>query len=384
MIIGLSGRKHSGKTEFSNVLVNHFGFKRASFACGLKKIVAELYNWSEQSLYDPIQKEEILKEPVLWNDYACSKLMFIINKQLNFTGSKIFKTRREAMQYIGSDVIRNHDPDFHINYFKNHYKEGDWVCDDMRFQNEKKVLDDMGAKSIYILRPYYWNYSNHISEISLNRNDFDLILLNNQSLEDYLNKSFYFCLDFVKNSYNNDRNQILDLYHKNGIEGLSNLFKTSKKTSKFKLNNKYLVDTKNNKNNFFSQSPNEINSYWAGIVAAGTIHKGEELVFNNRKLFKDLIKLIDYKNNYSNAIYSPYIIDDLKLWNISPSSNIKVPEIINNNIDLLSSWIKGVIDGNVNENLTIESSEDSIEFICSTFSNKCTIKTNFTLEISLS
>ena len=106
MIISLSGRKGSGKSTLANLLTNH-GYKKVSFADKLKELTAELYGWELTSLYDATAKEEILPHPVQWDETKAQKLAKLINatKPLN-SQSREFKSRREALQFIGTEVLR--------------------------------------------------------------------------------------------------------------------------------------------------------------------------------------------------------------------------------------------------------------------------------------
>ena len=57
-----------------------------------------------------------------------------------------------------------------------------YVIDDVRFLNEKEMIEKMGGVCWYVIRPTMYNVSNHISEISLEWRQFDNVIVNNHSL----------------------------------------------------------------------------------------------------------------------------------------------------------------------------------------------------------
>jgi hypothetical protein len=377
MLVAIAGRKHSGKTTLCNILLKK-GFQRASFAAGLKEYLGKLYNWSPSDLDTQLGKEEILKVPVLWNRENCEKLSRLIDSDLIFDKEMVFETRRDALQYIGTEVLRNHDPDFHLNEFKKRFSNGNYVCDDVRFQNELLLLESMGALCCYIIRPYYWCYSNHSSEIDLSYKSFKYIFMNNKSLKTFIRKSeLFFDNQFGENkkSYQprffSTREHLIELLEKNNYDttACANEIGCSRDTVVWwaTKHNVYIS------RNFYSLDheafslPNFENSYWAGVLSAdGTIKKhlkydyllelsnlDENIVFPFKEFLKTEKKVYKYKQKsngktkYQFAISSPYIIEDLKKWNIEPKKSKfnKVPDCIKENDYLISQWLVGLIDG---------------------------------------
>jgi hypothetical protein len=323
MLISLSGRKSSGKTTIADLLLKK-GFKKASFATALKEYSSQLFDWDINLLYTQDGKESILKKPVVWNKQACSRLEKIVNIPLFFEKDCEFRTRRQALQYLGTEVLRKSDPEFHIKEFTNRYKNGDFVCDDMRFINEFESIKKMGGLCIYICRPYFWDYSNHSSEISLNRKNFDYVLLNDGSQHDFLKKFQY----FMENQTIEVSTNIDDLDH-----------------------------------DCFLKPSNE-SAYWAGVLSSiGTFKKdinhsySLELSSTNKswiesfRYFLNLKKPIvekfkDGKINYIVNISSPFLIEDLKLWNLEPHQSVskQIPNCIEDNDDFIKRWSIGFND----------------------------------------
>lgn len=190
MIISFSGRQKSGKTTLANIF-QQAGFKKISFADKLRELVCKLYGFTLEETSDPITKDAILDQPLVWNEYVADLLAELIesDKNLHYE-DKNFISIREALQYIGTEVLRRYDPDFHTKEFQKAIDPTlNYVCDDNRFLNEFKCIDSIEqSHQFYIIRPYYFKYSNHASENDLNRSHFNYVLNNNGTLEQFLDQ----------------------------------------------------------------------------------------------------------------------------------------------------------------------------------------------------
>ena len=380
MIIAISGRKGSGKTTISNHLIQK-GFEKISFATELKRLVAYLYNIDVAWLSDPIKKEEILKEPLIWDEHMAAQMANLIgaSTKLNST-HKQFISIREALQYIGTEVLRSYDNDFHVKSLIKYIDSNkNYVLDDVRFKNELKLLKSIGAICIYILRPYYFdNYSNHISEVQLNRRDFDFVLINGRSEKSLLKR---FCA-FEKYLFGKhrpakkqylDRNQMAQLIKRQSPAGIAKKIKCSRDAVIWWCE-RYLLPIIRNEYSLDHDAfliPNFESAYYAGLLSAdGCVKKSNkyayvvELASNDfsvisgfRKFLKtnkmpycrapSSIDNINRKASYLITINSPFIVDDMKLWNIEPrkSKYNKIPDCIKNNDELFKFWLVGLIDG---------------------------------------
>lgn len=187
MIIGIGGPLQSGKSTLARYLVETKGFKMVSFARRLKEITAELYNWELAKLYTN-WKDKPLDKPVLFGERERNKLAKIINAKGDLpTDEYTFNSAREALQVLGTEVLRKYDENFHVKEFKKavwNWKENKlhdyahFVCDDVRFENEMRALRSMGGKTFYVYNPRVDVASQHASETSLHPSDFDYIILN--------------------------------------------------------------------------------------------------------------------------------------------------------------------------------------------------------------
>jgi hypothetical protein len=406
LLIGISGRKSSGKSTASQLLCNK-GFKRASFAAGLKEHLGKLYNWTEDDLLTQNGKEELLKDPIMWNKQSCYELSKLIDMNLDFENDVIFNKRREALQYIGTDVLRKQYPNFHIDEFKKRFSHGDFVCDDLRFVNELDIIKELNGISCHIVRPYYWDYSNHTSEISLTRKNFDYIFINDGSLHKLIRKFELFFKNYLIEQNDRDikrlcsRQELISTLTDNNQNTTlcAKTLNCSRDTVIWWMSS-YMIPTTRNKcqlNHDAFFSPDAINAYWAGLMSAdGTIKKhlkhdylielssldfelieGFQKFLQTDKLIYSKIQKINGKTSYSLTISSPYIVEDFKLWNLEPlkSRFNKIPDCIRNNDEMMSQWIVGLIDGDGsicyvknnkcrdNISLSLIASKDVVNFI---------------------
>jgi dephospho-CoA kinase len=112
MIIGLSGKKHSGKTEVANYLSLKMGIPVYSFASPLKKLVNEMSGLSDDNKLDEnyytnknIQLKPLYKELAKFNYNKLSR-----NEIYHIKAIEYYKTGeiyRMLLQYIGTNIFRN-------------------------------------------------------------------------------------------------------------------------------------------------------------------------------------------------------------------------------------------------------------------------------------
>lgn len=185
MIISLSGRLRSGKGEMASICEKN-GFKRLYFAIPLKQLCAKLLNISIDELNN-------LKNNCKPIDIICSKeLVYTVANETkipyDFIEEKLLDkkldTVRDMLQYIGTNVIREYNPNWHVDRLREMIKPNtDYVFEDTRFPNEKKMLEELDIDCWYIVRPTIDNISNHISETSLKWQDFgNNVIINDKCL----------------------------------------------------------------------------------------------------------------------------------------------------------------------------------------------------------
>lgn len=161
IIIGISGKKGSGKDTCASLLANELLAKYRlkvtlkSFADKLKKCCAILSNQFEWVFYSQDDK----------------------NKKAGF----LSMTNRELMQKFG-DLTRQLDPDIWIKLALdiNNVNTDVLIITDVRFKNEAKAIKDKGGLLIR-MESNRSKEDNHESETDLNDyNDFDFNIINNK------------------------------------------------------------------------------------------------------------------------------------------------------------------------------------------------------------
>lgn len=137
-LIGLVGKKQSGKSTSAEYLRRQHGFHELSFAKNLKAGAKAMFGLSEEQVNGPNE----IREATI-DEYGMSA--------------------REILQWLGTDVLRKRWPDFHVWGLDREIKSasfGDslggkpnkWVISDVRFENELTYIHKMGGISIRVIR----------------------------------------------------------------------------------------------------------------------------------------------------------------------------------------------------------------------------------------
>lgn len=185
MIIGIAGRARSGKTELAKIC-KRFGYERIYFALPLKQLCADLLDISLDELNRA--KAEKYDIGVTIGKDMCEILadetgipIDIVTKTCN---GVVIKDVRHMLQFIGTDLIRKYDMDWHVNKIRQMIdKEKNYVIDDVRFPNEKALIEELGGDCWFITRTTLDNISNHESETSITWNDcWNKIIVNDSTL----------------------------------------------------------------------------------------------------------------------------------------------------------------------------------------------------------
>lgn len=340
-LISFSGRKGSGKTELAKVCTK-YGYILINFADNLKNLVSKSLCISREEL------EYWKDEELCWD---LSNKLDDISKELNIDYKIIkkyctnqFNSIRQILQVLGTDVIRNYNPDWHVNktleYIKKNSEIKKYCIGDCRFKNEKDTIEALGGECWFVIRPDQTKISNHISEIELNWSFFgNKVIINSMKRDDLI---------WRWDNY---------LYkRKMGLE--SDPF------------------VSNNLINFSFLYPNERSIYLLGFFRGSDIYfKKNMLSISNQRLLRVKMLKIELERDYTiNAInsidiYNPYIIENLKLWNLF-NNNDEIPKKIRDDESFTKAWVIGLIDssGTVDYNrkyITINlSSKEILEFIC--------------------
>lgn len=155
-LIGITGRKGSGKDTAAAILTEKFGFRRLSFADPLRVVLKTLFNLTDEEMSNRVLKEQYLDR------YP-------------------YESPREILQKVGTECMRSVYPDVWIEAFRRESTEGDIVCADVRFMNEALHIRSRGGVIIKIDADERLGPSNdgHSSETELLGIEPDFVIPNN-------------------------------------------------------------------------------------------------------------------------------------------------------------------------------------------------------------
>lgn len=201
-IIGLSGRMRSGKGELSDICVKH-GYIRLYYALPLKILCARILRIDVDQLNFLKNRNERI-DYTLTNidfDFLSEETKIPIEEFKDFLEDVRIETVRDMLQLIGTDVIRRYDENWHVNKIRKMIKENEnYVIDDVRFPNEKKLIDDLNGDCWFIIRPSVSIISHHSSEESLSWMDFnDKVIVNDGKLDSLRERWDKFISDYKNN-----------------------------------------------------------------------------------------------------------------------------------------------------------------------------------------
>lgn len=229
MIIGLSGKKRSGKSTVGKLLEENFGFRQISFAEPLKKIVHSSFSLPVHPemkcvRYSDCEDEKVknlFMKSLLKIDFKnelVDNFLKIINPINDRSGIPILdyielhgeeslkdestvagKEYRRLLQTVGTEVFREFcGEDFWINLtFKKIEEEISkaqpeqlkFAITDVRYDNEAQEVIDRGGKNFLIENPYeLYGADNHSSERGVSKNLISHTIVNDGSLIDLQNK----------------------------------------------------------------------------------------------------------------------------------------------------------------------------------------------------
>lgn len=285
MIIGLCGRLGSGKTELSRICEEN-GYRRLYFALPLKILISHL-------LDTDIDGVNSLKTANFELKLTDEQLEFISHEtDITFEDVKenleniVFHNSREMLQVIGTDLIRKFNNNWHVNKIKNMIDSSqDYVIDDVRFLNEKEMIEEMGGKLVFIVRPYLSTISNHESERTLRWQMFDFVVINNNTIEQ---------LKFI-----------WDTFLKNGF--------SKSLTMRTQLINRLLEDKDELKQ--YIEHCNEMNMYNMFLISPYLFNYNDDFLVNIKKIEKfDSYFCVYYNDDSIEKITHPLMVEDLKFY----------------------------------------------------------------------
>lgn len=189
-LIGIVGFIGAGKDTAGQALIDNFGFKKDSFAKSLKDVCASVFSWDRDLVDGTTAESRAWREEVdeFWA------------KELNIPNF----SPRLALQLIGTEVFRdNFNQDTWLLSVKARIAKNDnnVVLTDCRFENEIRMIKDMGGSIIRVKRgedPDWMNLAKNKEYAKLDEmrihaseynwvgmyNDIDFEITNDSTIED--------------------------------------------------------------------------------------------------------------------------------------------------------------------------------------------------------
>tara|TARA_Y100000590_G_scaffold452111_1_gene594642 strand:+ start:1991 stop:2683 length:693 start_codon:yes stop_codon:yes gene_type:complete len=225
VIIGLSGKKGSGKNQVAEYMAKILGEENVNiiaFADPIKEIAVRYMGVKRDVAWGTQEQKESTYTQWKWEDIPREK-------RSNYNVSTYHMTVRQLLQYIGTELFRqNISDDFWVkacfNQIYNHADKYKYhIITDVRFPNEAIQIKDFGGKVVRLWRGGVSAHDKHMSETALNNEDRKII----NSLPDYsyLSKLNFFDVSNYKN------NSIFDIVI-NNYGDLNHLMSTCVKVCK--------------------------------------------------------------------------------------------------------------------------------------------------------
>lgn len=201
-IIAFAGRLHSGKSELSKIC-EELGYQKLYFALPLKNLSCKLTNMTMDELNENKRNNTIIDLELteshckLISDETQIPMKVVTEKCLG----KRLKCVRDVLQFIGTDLIRSYNPNWHVDKVISMIKpDSKYVIDDVRFTNEKEALMKLGVCIWFVIRPELDCISNHESETTLKWQDFgNKVIVNDSTLEYFTIRWKLFMKDYGEN-----------------------------------------------------------------------------------------------------------------------------------------------------------------------------------------
>lgn len=166
MVIGICGKKFSGKSTVARLLSEATGYEVRSFADKLKDVCCVLSGCTRLDLEDYDFKENKLVPEYL--EAYC--------------GDADKPTFRAFLQHFGSEVMRGINDNIWIDCTLGN-ECGNVIVSDVRFPNEAKAIKDRGGIVIKVVRDSVDAKDKHQSEMMIDGIDADYVLWNDTTLE---------------------------------------------------------------------------------------------------------------------------------------------------------------------------------------------------------
>ena len=209
-IIGITGKKRSGKDTSGEHLIKNFGFTRYSFADPLKKGCMEMFGFNADQMWG--DTKEVIDER--WGVTPREVLQIMGTNLLQFD----IHNHTDNLKHIGREIWV-HRFKLWVEEQKNAYaiSKHQWsdrvyattlkgisyedavklnpmpeplniVITDVRFKHEVKAIREMGGQMWKVHRPSLVSEDTHLSETEIDNLEYDILITNDGSISDLYKK----------------------------------------------------------------------------------------------------------------------------------------------------------------------------------------------------
>lgn len=195
-VVGIAGRKRSGKDTVALMLEEEYGFKRLALANPLKECLSTFLGVPE-----PPDKESVVSFSVSQEDLMemahllrLDSGVFIerFREQMKeWCGQSCYTLPyRKLIQTVGTDICRALDEQvwirrtmYEITMYKKYGGRNKFVVSDIRFDNEAEFIHNL-LGSVWCVTSTRGEYDNHSSEKGIDEKYVSCIITNNGTLEE--------------------------------------------------------------------------------------------------------------------------------------------------------------------------------------------------------
>lgn len=184
MLIGITGRKRSGKDTVAAYLRDKYGFVRYQMASPLKKAVCALFGWDADIVEDGPAKEKIDPLYGISPRQAMQFMGFELGKELGERFTE-FETTTGRLLYVKRML-----------QFADSHPEIDIVVPDIRMPYEAEAIRSREGRLLRVVRDLQTNPDAHATEMFVDSMEVEAELLNTGSIDELYDAVDRFMLGF--------------------------------------------------------------------------------------------------------------------------------------------------------------------------------------------
>ena len=201
IVIGLHGKKRSGKDTFASFLAQHLKDKRVArtaFANPLKQMLTYISGVDFFSEEDKETNQVFTINLTKFQEYTDLLLDVSVFYQLDefallegFDTLYIYTSKRKLMQFFGTDICRKYKGDLYwVNKLDVPPDADVLIVTDVRFQSEVDKIKSLGGILVEIINPLIESTDTHSSENAVLPSDWEVY--NSGSLNDLNGEAYRF------------------------------------------------------------------------------------------------------------------------------------------------------------------------------------------------